>query len=99
MRECPICLRPLALERCCPLGKKLLGDWTLEDLHIFLDYIKEPTHKWKKFGGLGDAVDAPLSELGYKAVFEKERLTGKLLFGKQRKTLADMLKRCVPPNC
>jgi hypothetical protein len=93
MRPCPLCLRPLALERCCELGKKPLIDWTLDDLKIFLDMVREPTHRWKKFGGLGEVVDAPLSEQGYKAIFEKERLTGKLMHGKQRKTLADMLKR------
>jgi hypothetical protein len=93
MRPCPLCLRPLALEQCCPLGKKPLIDWTLEDLKLFLEMLKEPTHRWKKFGGLGEIIDAPLADLGYKAIFEKERLTGKLMHGKQRKTLADMLKR------
>ena len=59
----------------------------------FLDVLRTNHHKWAKLGSLGDMVDATLGDGGYKEVFKKERLVGKLLFGKQRKTLSDMMKR------
>ena len=59
----------------------------------FLDVLRTNHHKWAKLGSLGDMVDATLGEGGYKEVFKKERLVGKLLFGKQRKTLSDIMKR------
>ena len=60
---------------------------------IFLDILATETHKWIKLGSLGDMVNASLGDGGYKEVFKKERIVGKLLFGKQRKTVSDMMKR------
>jgi CRP-like cAMP-binding protein len=65
----------------------------MEHMPQFLDVLRTNHHKWAKLGSLGDMVDATLGEGGYKEVFKKERLVGKLLFGKQRKTLSDTMKR------
>ena len=65
----------------------------------FLDVLRTNHHKWAKLGSLGDMVDATLGDGGYKEVFKKERLVGKLLFGKQRKTLSDMMKRIGDSGC
>ncbi|KAJ1471992.1 hypothetical protein T484DRAFT_1842071 [Baffinella frigidus] len=80
MRLCPCCSKPVALQECCPIGKIPPG-------------IKTDQHKWVRFGGLGDLVDATLGEGGYKELFRKEKLVGKVLFGKTRKTLSDLFKR------
>lgn len=93
MRFCPLCMKPSALDHCCTIGKIPPADWTLEHLIQFLDVLKEDGNKWNRFGSLGDQVDYPLENGGYKEMFKKERLTGKLLFGKQRKTLSDLMKR------
>ena len=65
----------------------------MDHMPHFLDILRNKTHKWSKLGSLGDMVDASLGDGGYKEVFKKERLVGKLLFGKQRKTISDMMKR------
>lgn len=94
MRLCPLCMKPAALQQCCPLGKIPGPEWEAEHMPIFLDMLARDDHKWIKLGSLDSAlVDAPLGEGGYKALFKKERLVGKLLFGKQRKTLSDLMKR------
>jgi len=84
---------PVALEECCAIGKIPTADWDTEHLCLFLEVVQVEGHKWARFGALGDQVDASLTEGGYKAVFRKEQLVGKILFGKTRKTLADIFKR------
>ena len=93
MRVCPLCQKPAALRECCPLGKIPGAEWEMEHMPIFLDILAREKHKWAKLGSLGDMVDASLGDGGYKEVFKKERLVGKQLFGKQRKTISDMMKR------
>ena len=93
MRVCPLCQKPAALRQCCPLGKIPGAEWEMEHMPMFLDILARKQHKWAKLGSLGDMVDASLGDGGYKEVFKKERLVGKQLFGKQRKTISDMMKR------
>lgn len=93
MRLCPLCQKPAALLQCCPLGKIEPSEWEVEQMTIFLDVLRSEGHKWTKLGFLGDMVDASLADGGYKELFKKERLVGKQVFGKQRKTISDMMKR------
>ena len=76
MRLCPLCMKPAALQQCCPLGKIPGPEWASEHLPIFLDMLARDDHKWIKLGTLGEMVDAPLAEGGYKELFKKERLVG-----------------------
>ena len=65
----------------------------MEHMPIFLDVLASDSHQWSKLGSLGPMVDAPLGEGGYKEVFKKGRIVGLMLFGKQRKTVSDIMKR------
>ena len=59
----------------------------------FLDILRGTDHKWIRSGSLDDIVDAPLTQGGYKEIFKREKVNGRLVVGKQRKTLSDMMKR------
>eukprot|EP00960_Hanusia_phi_P038790 753601-Hanusia_phi.AAC.2 len=84
---------PKALEKCCELGKVPPATWSTEQLLVFLDVLKGTKHKWSNYGSLGRYVDLSITEGGYKELFMKEKLSGLILFGKQRKTLTDLMKR------
>jgi hypothetical protein len=94
VRRCPFCARPSALHACCCLGKTLPSEWSIDNMIQFLDVLKGSEHKWFRSGSLDETIiNAPLTQGGYKEIFRREKVSGKLVFGKQRKTLSDMMKR------
>ena len=93
VRKCPFCAKPSALHACCPLGKIPPSEWTNKNMLEFLDILRGSEHKWIRTGSLDEIVDASLIQGGYKEIFKRERISGKIVIGKQRKTLSDMMKR------
>jgi hypothetical protein len=76
------------------LGKIPPYEWSIDNMMQFLDVLKGSEHKWFRTGSLDEVIiNAPLTQGGYKEIFRREKVSGKLVIGKQRKTVSDMMKR------